>query len=161
MDSKKQQNTHTLATAFNMAILSSTISISTLIVYNNKELAMDLCSVIHSRRQGSIHYLNLHRFHDPDSLKMYLFKESSVSDDFIGIPDSGTLVFENMDLITKPFQKIIRAFYDLNEREKLGYKLIFLSRSNLEEERSKGLYDAALYYRISGAIIDCRLAHSF
>lgn len=154
-------NTHTVANAFNLAISSSTINLSTLIVYNNKELAIDLCSVIHSRRQGRIHYLNLDRFHDSDALKKYLFKESSVSNDFIGIPDSGTLVFENIDLITKPFQQIIRAFYDRNEREQLGYKMIFLSRSTLEEERASGLYDASLYYRVSGAIIDCRLAHSF
>lgn len=62
-----------------------------------------------------------------------------------------------MDLISKEFQQILRAFYDHNEREKLGFKLIFISRSTLEEDRARDDYDAPLYYRISGAVIDCRL----
>lgn len=156
----EQLNTHMLANAFNMAISSATIGLSTLIVYNNKDLAMDLSSIIHRYRKGHIHFINMHRFNNPDVLRAYLFNETSDAGAFMGIPDSGTLVFENVDLISKEFQQILRAFYDHNEREKLGFKLIYLSRSTLEEERARGDYDAPLYYRISGAVIDCRLIQS-
>lgn len=159
MDTKKseQYNIRTLANAFNIAISSASMGLSILIVYNNKELAIDLCGIIHNYRKGKIRFVNLHRFQNPDSLRAYLFGNSMELTNLLSTIDVGTIVFENADLITKEFQQILRAFYDHIEREQISMKLIFLSRSSLTTEREVGHYDSPLFYRISGTVIDCRL----
>lgn len=152
-----QNNTKILANSFNLAFTSSSMGISTLIVYNNKDLAIDLCKIIHKPRSGNLVFINLHRFKDAEGLRTHLYGEPFNGKNLLADLERGTIVFENADLITIECQKILRAFFDTNEREKYGVKLIYLSRSLLAEEVSKENYDAPLYYRICGTLIDCRI----
>lgn len=154
---RKQKNSKILANAFNLAISSSPMGISTLIVYSNKDLAIDLCKIIHKPRSGSLIFINLHRFKDAEGLRSHLYGQPFIGTNILDQLNSGTIVFENADLIPNDFQKILRAFFDTNEREKYGAKLIFLSRSLLVEEVANGHYEAPLYYRMCGTTIDCRI----
>lgn len=156
-ETRIKKNTDTVRNAFELAYRCANHSVSTIIVYTFKDMALDLCDAIHGDKKKKMLRVNLHSFRSSDDLRAYLFGGFSGDDCVLTKMKGGTIVFLNADLITRDFQKMLKAFYDAVERDNLGIRMIFLSRTDFRKELASGEYDESLYYRIHQTLIDCRL----